>query len=78
MAYLIILVVAVVLGGALLVVATETAGKSGKWGLNLNSVWDIAAGKGLMRKVTCPNCGREQDKRRKSMSLAEVPGGGGK
>ncbi len=76
MIFLFVVIVAVVLGGVLLMIATETAGRSGKWGLNLNSVRDVVAGKGLLRKVTCPRCGREQDQRRKPVSLSEFLWGG--
>ena len=69
MVFLFVAVVTVVLGGVVLTIATETVGRSGKWGLNLNPVWDIVAGKGLLRKVTCPRCGREQDQRRKPSGL---------
>ncbi|MFI4890262.1 MAG: hypothetical protein ACHQIL_07000 [Steroidobacterales bacterium] len=60
MIFLIVAIIAVVLGGVVMMIATDTAARSGKWGLNLNPVWDIVAGKGLLRKVTCPRCGREQ------------------
>jgi hypothetical protein len=76
MIFLFVVIVTVVLGGVLLMIATETAGRSGKWGLNLNSVWDIARGKGLLRKVTCPKCGREQERRRKPARLTEFLEGG--
>ena len=76
MAFLFVVIIAVVLAGVLLMIATETAGKSGKWGLNLNSVWDVVAGKGLLRKVTCPRCGREQEHRRKPVILSEFLRGG--
>jgi hypothetical protein len=60
MVFLFVAIITVVLSGVVLMIATETASRSGKWGLNLNSVWDIIAGKGLLRKVACPSCGREQ------------------
>jgi ribosomal protein L37AE/L43A len=76
MVFLFVVIIAVVLSGVLLMIATETAGRSGKWGLNLNSIWDVVAGKGLLRKVTCPKCGREQERRRKPVSLTEFLRGG--
>lgn len=72
MVFLIVVIVAVVLGGALLTIATDTAARSGKWGLNLNSIWDTIAGKGFLRKVTCPRCGRDQGELKKPASLREA------
>jgi hypothetical protein len=76
MIFLFVAIVAALFSGVLLTIAAESAGRSGKWGLNLNSVWDIARGKGLLRKVTCPQCGLEQEQRRKSASLIKGPWGG--
>ena len=76
MVFLLVAIVAAVLSGAVMRIAAESAAGSGKWGVNLNSVWDIAQGKGLLRKVTCPTCGREQKQRRKSASLIKYLWGG--
>ncbi len=76
MIFLLVAIVAAVLSGFVMMIATETMGKSGKWGINMNSVWDIVQGKGLLRKVTCPKCGREQERRRKSARLIEFLWGG--
>jgi hypothetical protein len=76
MAFLLVVIIAVALAGVLLMIATDTAGRSGKWGLNLNSIWDVVAGKGLLRKVACPTCGREQERRRNPGSLSEFLWGG--
>ncbi len=76
MVFLLVAIVAVVLGGVVMTVATDTAARSGKWGLNLNSIWDIIAGKGMMRKVNCPRCGREQDGRGRPAGLAGSLRGG--
>jgi len=76
MVFLFVAIVAAVFSGLLLTIAAESAARSGKWGLNLNSVWDIAQGKGLLRKVTCPKCGREQEQRRKSVNLMKFFWGG--
>jgi ribosomal protein S27E len=76
MVFLFVAIIAALFSGVLLKIAAESAGRSGKWGLNLNSVWDIARGKGLLQKVTCPKCGLEQEQRRKSASLIKCPWGG--
>src|SRR5450759_2088054 len=76
MIFLFVAIVTVVLSGVVLTVATETTGRSGKWGINLNSVWDMAQGKGLLRKVTCTTCGREQAQRRMSLKFTEFLWGG--
>lgn len=76
MIFLFVAIIAAVLSGVVLTVATGTAGRSGRWGINLNSVWDMARGKGLLRKVVCPRCGREQAPRRMSLNLAESLWGG--
>jgi len=76
MVFLFVAIIAALFSGVLLKIAAESAGRSGKWGLNLNSVWDIARGKGLLQKVTCPQCGREQEQRRISASLIKGLWGG--
>lgn len=76
MVFLFVAIITAVLSGAVLTVATDTAGRSGKWGINLNSVWDMAQGKGLLRKVTCPTCGREQIPHRVSLKLTKFLWGG--
>ena len=76
MVFLFVAIIAAVFSGFLLMISAESAAKSGKWVLNLNSVWDIARGKGLLRKVTCPRCGREQEQRRKSVRLIKFLWGG--
>ena len=76
MVFLFVALIAVLLSGVVLTIATDTAGRSGKWGINLNSVWDMVRGKGLRRKVICPSCGREQAPRRLSLKLAGFLWGG--
>lgn len=76
MVFLLVVIVAVVFSGVLLRIATESTARSGKWGINLNSVWDIVQGKGLLRKVTCPKCGREQEPRGKWVSPIKFLWGG--
>jgi transposase-like protein len=72
MIFLCVAIVTVVLSGVVLTIAAETAARSGKWGLNMNSIWDIIAGKGMMRKVSCPRCGREQGPAGKSAGPGEL------
>ena len=76
MVFLFVAIVTIVLSGVVLTIATGTAGRSGRWGINLNSVWDMARGKGLLRKVTCPTCGRAQAQRRMSLKFTEFLWGG--
>ena len=76
MIFLFVAIITAVLSGIVLTIATDTAGRSGKWGINLNSVWDMVQGKGLLRKVPCPQCGREQAPRRMSLKLTESLWGG--
>jgi hypothetical protein len=61
-------------GGALLVV--QTWRRSGRWGINFNSVRDIFNGAPLFGQVDCPSCGQKQQTVRKPASLPEILWGG--
>jgi ssDNA-binding Zn-finger/Zn-ribbon topoisomerase 1 len=60
--------------GVLLVVQTRR--RSGRWGINFNSLRDIRHGSALLGKVNCPKCGREQQTFRRPANLTEALWGG--
>jgi predicted RNA-binding Zn-ribbon protein involved in translation (DUF1610 family) len=76
MIFVLVAIVAAVFSAIVLTIAADSAGRSGRWGINLNPVWDIARGRGLLRSVTCPQCGRDQAPHRMSLNPAKFLWGG--
>lgn len=76
MVFVLVAIVTAVISGILLTIAADSAGRSGRWGINLNSVWDIARGRGLLRTVDCPRCGRGQAPHKISLNPAKLLWGG--
>ena len=74
--FLLALLVAALLCGAMLLIVIQTKRRSGNWGLNLHSIREIIKGKPLLQKVACPKCGREQQDFRRPTNLTEILWGG--
>jgi hypothetical protein len=74
--FLLIVVGCVLLCGAMITIVIQTKNCAGRWGLNLNSIRGILKGKPLLRKVVCPECGREQKDFRRPTKPTEFLWGG--